>query len=316
MNRIDRVSAILIQLQSKKVVKGQEIADRFNISLRTVYRDVKTLEEAGVPVIGEAGHGFSIMEGFRLPPVMFTKEEALAFLTAGKMMEKFTDPSLQQHYKSALFKIKAVLRSTEKDLLEHLDDHIAVLENTFLPAKATDNLHLQTLLKSITQKELLQLKYFTNQTQQYSERTVEPIGIFYQNNYWYLMAWCRLRNDYRNFRTDRISTIKNTGQKFTTQHPSLQSFLQNIKSERALHTIIVRVDKSTLPYFGDQKYYNGFVSQQEIGDKVDMTFVAGSLTGFSKFFLLFGEHAEIIQPLELKQLIAQNLKAIQKKLAQ
>src|SRR6476660_10142584 len=105
MNRIDRVTAILIQLQSKKIVKAQDIAERFNISLRTVYRDIKTLEESGVPVIGEAGIGYSIMDGYRLPPVMFTKEEATAFLTAEKLIEKLTDPSSDENYKSAMFKI-------------------------------------------------------------------------------------------------------------------------------------------------------------------------------------------------------------------
>ncbi|TAJ51095.1 MAG: HTH domain-containing protein, partial [Chitinophagaceae bacterium] len=100
MNRIDRVTAILIQLQSKRVVKAQEIADRFGISLRTVYRDVKTLEEAGIPVIGEAGVGYSIMEGYRLPPVMFTQEEATALLTAEKLVEKLTDASTREVYQA------------------------------------------------------------------------------------------------------------------------------------------------------------------------------------------------------------------------
>src|ERR1700741_4212443 len=102
MNRIDRVTAILIQLQSKRVVKAQEIADRFAISLRTVYRDIKTLDEAGIPIIGEAGIGYSIMEGYRLPPVMFTREEATALLTAEKLVEKLTDTSTQQTYQGAM----------------------------------------------------------------------------------------------------------------------------------------------------------------------------------------------------------------------
>src|ERR1700744_5111837 len=104
MNRIDRISAILIQLQSRRVVKAIDIAERFAISLRTVYRDVKTLEEAGVPILGEAGVGYSIMDGYRLPPVMFTMEEATAFLTAEKLIEKLTDATTESSYKSAMHK--------------------------------------------------------------------------------------------------------------------------------------------------------------------------------------------------------------------
>ncbi|MGZ4000778.1 MAG: helix-turn-helix transcriptional regulator, partial [Mucilaginibacter sp.] len=119
MNRIDRISAILIQLQSRRVVKASDIAERFNISLRTVYRDIRTLEEAGIPLIGEAGVGYSIMDGYRLPPVMFTREEATAFLTAEKLMEKLTDPSSDENYKSAMYKIRSVLRMAEKDYLDN-----------------------------------------------------------------------------------------------------------------------------------------------------------------------------------------------------
>src|SRR3569833_2032513 len=124
MNRIDRVSAILIQLQSRRVVKAVDIAERFNISLRTVYRDVKTLEEAGIPIIGEAGVGYSIMEGYRLPPVMLTREEATAFLTAEKLMEKLTDPSSDENYKSAMYKVRSVLRMAVKDFLDNIDGHM------------------------------------------------------------------------------------------------------------------------------------------------------------------------------------------------
>ncbi|MEO6304683.1 MAG: HTH domain-containing protein, partial [Bacteroidia bacterium] len=119
MNRIDRVSNILIQLQSKRIVKAQDIASRFDISLRTVYRDIRTLEEAGIPLIGEAGVGYSIMDGYKLPPVMFTLEEATAFLTAEKLVEKLTDGSTKKSYRSAMFKVRSILRASEKDYLEN-----------------------------------------------------------------------------------------------------------------------------------------------------------------------------------------------------
>src|SRR6185312_6094803 len=149
MNRIDRLTAILIQLQSRRVVKAQDIAERFSISLRTVYRDIRTLEEAGIPLLGEAGVGYSIMDGYRLPPIMFTKEEATAFLTAEKLIEKFTDTSTEESYKSAMYKIKAVLRVTEKDYLENIDHHIEVLNNSHNPRNKSPHNPIQTILKSI-----------------------------------------------------------------------------------------------------------------------------------------------------------------------
>src|SRR6478609_11993277 len=107
MNRIDRLAAILIQLQSRRLVKAQDIADKFSISLRTVYRDVRALEEAGVPILGEAGIGYKLMEGYKLPPVMFNQDEASALLTAAKLMQSKTDAKSAQLYASALDKIKA-----------------------------------------------------------------------------------------------------------------------------------------------------------------------------------------------------------------
>ena len=127
MNRIDRLAAILIQLQSRPLVKAQDISDKFSISLRTVYRDVHALEEAGVPVIGEAGIGYRLMEGYKLPPVMFTSDEMSAMLTASKLMQTLSDQNSSKHYLSALDKIKAVLRLTEKYHVEGIKDHVAVI---------------------------------------------------------------------------------------------------------------------------------------------------------------------------------------------
>src|SRR6202000_1773063 len=180
MNRIDRISAILIQLQSRRVVKAGDIADRFRISLRTVYRDIKPLKEAGIPLIGEAGVGYSIMDGYRLPPVMFTREEATAFLTAEKFVEKMTDASTAEHHKSAMYKIRAILKSTEKNLLEDMDSGIEVLRSH--SNVTVDNKdHIQPLLTSIAQKRVLTIDYFANHSQEHTKRDVEPIGIFFKH---------------------------------------------------------------------------------------------------------------------------------------
>jgi predicted DNA-binding transcriptional regulator YafY len=198
MNRIDRVSAILIHLQSRRVVKAIDIAGRFNISLRTVYRDVKTLEQAGIPIIGEAGIGYSIMDGYRLPPVMFTREEATAFLTAEKFIEKLTDSSISEHHKSAMYKIRAILKTAEKNLLEDIDNKIEVLKSHH-QMRVDNKDHIQPLLNGIAQRKVITIDYFANHSQERTKRDIEPIGIFFKDSYWHLIAFCRMRNDYRDF---------------------------------------------------------------------------------------------------------------------
>jgi predicted DNA-binding transcriptional regulator YafY len=309
MNRIDRISAILIQLQSKKVVKAQDIGDRFNISLRTVYRDIRTLEEAGVPIIGEAGVGYSLMDGYRLPPVMLTREEATSFITAEKFIEKLTDSYTEENYKSAMYKIKAVLRSSEKDYLETISDNIEVLKSTAVP-KTSTNTNLQFILNGISEKNIMEMDYFANHSQETTRREIEPVGIFYMAGNWYLIAFCRLRNDYRNFRVDRIRKINSTANHFDKTHPKLKDFLNKITREEPLVKVVIETGKEQLRHFGDQKYYNGFVSQQIKGERVEMTFLTYSLEGFARWYMMYGDTVRIITPPELKTHVKKIMAAI------
>ena len=303
MNRIDRVSAILIQLQSRRVVKAIDIAERFRISLRTVYRDVKTLEEAGVPIIGEAGVGYSIMDGYRLPPVMFTQQEATAFLTAEKFIEKLTDASTMAHYKSAMYKVRSILKTTEKNLLENIDSNIEVLKNhTHLPVDDKD--HLQPLLNSIAQKKILTIDYFANHNRQTTRRAIEPIGIFYKENRWHLIAFCRMRNDYRDFRVDRINKIIPTEKVYESKHPTLKAYIAQTAKDQELELVIIKVERTISNNLEYQKYYSGFVSEKITGDQMEMTFLTTSLEGFARWFMMFGDSAEIVSPDSLKERVA------------
>ncbi|KIC94995.1 helix-turn-helix transcriptional regulator [Flavihumibacter solisilvae] len=310
MNRIDRLTAILIQLQSRRIVKAQEIADRFDISLRTVYRDVKALEESGIPVIGEAGMGYSIMDGYRLPPVMFTREEAMAFLTAEKLVEKLTDRNNSANYQSAMFKIRAVLRTSEKDFLETIDDHIEVLQARHVQAGNSDlNLH-QTILRSIAEKKVVHIRYFSLYKQEQSERSIEPVGIFFLNNYWHLVAWCRLRQDYRDFRMDRIKSLTMTEEIFRQQHPSIRTYLKQWDKGCELTEVVMSVEKKYVGYLGDQKYYYGLLHEKEEGDRIIMTFMTNSLEGFCRWFVMIGDRAAIHKPAELKTRIKEFVSSI------
>ena len=310
VKRFDRIVAILIQLQSKRIVRAQELADRFEVSLRTIYRDIRTLEASGVPIVSEAGVGYSIMEGYRLPPVMFTREEAGSFVAAEKLMQKFTDKSLGEYYESAMYKLKSVLRGKEKDWVEALESQVSIFPGQMLFNEKIPNA-LEILFESIAEKKQVFLKYESLQADAPSERRIEPVGLFHENNFWYVLGYCHLREDYRHFRTDRIIRIERTPLDFLLQHGTLDDHRQ--KREDVQKTRVrISVDKKVARYLQGSKKYYGFVSEEVKNNEVEMTFMAVDMeNGFARWYLMFGDYAKIIEPESLKQRISALLKKSQ-----
>jgi len=312
--RFDRVIAILIQLQSKKIVKAQELADRFEVSLRTIYRDIRTLEASGVPIYGEAGIGYSLVDGYRLPPVMFTPEEASSFIAAEKLMQQFTDKELGRHYQSAAFKLRAILNSFDKTRMHQLESNILIqppsekLFNESLPDT------LSVLFRSIADKTQVELVYKTFNSEEITSRKIEPVGVFHDNNQWYIMGYCHLRKDYRQFRTDRIQNIKNTFAGFSKTHEPLEYYLKS-KNEYATTPVTIRVDKAIAKYVSYDRKYHGFVSEQEIGSQIEMNFMSPSINeGFARWFMMYADYAEIIEPESLKDRILELMEHYRRRL--
>jgi predicted DNA-binding transcriptional regulator YafY len=312
MNRFDRIVAILIQLQSKKIVTAQEIAGRFGVSHRTIYRDIRSLEEAGIPIVSEAGVGYSIMEGYRLPPVQFTKEEALTLVTAEKFMKRFTDYSLSSEYRSAITKIRAVLRAADKSFLESIEDSIAVLRNSSLPDR-TSSIPQQIIINSIATRQGLDIEYFANHSQEHTHRRIEPIGMFHLGDAWHIIAYCHLRKGYRDFRLDRISGAKPTGLPFEVKHPPFSSYLEKFDQKHEVQEVVIRVQREQYKHLGDQKYYMGLVSEEMREEVVEMRFLTASLMGFARWYLMFADVADIVKPAELREKTGAMIAAIAKK---
>lgn len=298
LNRIDRLHAILTHLQSRKRVTAQQIADRFSISLRTVYRDIKALDESGVPVIGEAGSGYSIMEGYRLPPVMFTKEEAAALLMGGKLAQQMTDVSVQKNFEDAMYKIQSVLRTADKEYLEQLLPNMEVTPGR-VPVDESSNRHLSALQKAIAEKIVLFIRYQTNM-ETISERMVEPVGLWHYSNHWHLIGWCRLRNNYRDFRVSRIQRLQLKDEVFTPRsYQSLKDYISSFRENTAkLKEMVVLFDKETSHFVFESKYQQGFVKQEDLGDTVRMHFLTPYPEYLGRWLLMYTNGVRVESPPE------------------
>ena len=304
MNRIDRLSAILIQLQSRKVVRAADIAERFEISLRTVYRDIRALEEAGVPIGAEAGVGYYLMEGYNLPPVKFSKEEAGAILMASKLAYQQTDSSVKKNLDEALYKLRAALRVEEKEYLESIEHNIEVLPssiNANKDSKFPD--HFLTDLKSaLAEKLVVRFEYFSNYNDSYSVREVEPLSLCYYARHWHLIGYCRMRKALRDFRSDRIIKLSVTDATFDeNQHKNYQGYLKSILQDSQLNEVVVEFDKAASKIVKEYRYVMGYVSSEIHDDIESMTFMTSDIESFARWIIQFSDSAKLISPLSLKK---------------
>jgi len=314
LNRLDRLTAILIHLQSKKIVTAHELAERFNISKRTVYRDIRSLEEAGIPIGSEIGVGYFIVESYHLPPVGFSKEEASALLIANKLTEKLADKSLQENLNSALYKIRSILNVSEKEFIENIDQHIEVFSSSSIQKSNIPPNILDTILKGVDKKLALELVYNSSSRNQDTCRIVEPVGICHYSFNWHLIAFCKLRNDFRDFRIDRIKKISLTDKKFTIEgKPSIRDYFNTITSDNEVLLVRLVFDKEIIPEISQAKYYYGFIDEKDLGDKIEMIFLSNSEEYICKWILTLLDKVEIIEPESLKTTIVGMIKKIQKK---
>lgn len=206
MNRIDRLFGILTFLQSKKFVPAEKIAEKFNISIRTVYRDIKALCEQGIPVSFEQHRGYFVVQGYFLPPISFSNEEANALLLMEGLVNGVADRSIQRNYSSALSKVKNVLRGSQKEKLEQLTNNI---RHQFPDSVSNNYEHLSVIQNAISNSHIIEIEY-RNNNQETSLREVEPIGLIFYAFSWHLIGWCHKRVEYRDFRVSRIQHIRYT----------------------------------------------------------------------------------------------------------
>jgi len=208
MRRADRLFQLVQLIRGRRLSTAEFLAARLEVSARTVYRDVADLQAQGVPIEGEAGVGYRIRAGFDLPPLMFSKDEAQALVAAVRIAQPRLDAALAGHAESALSKILAVLPGAARAAAESLPVYAPPVG----PDEATRS-RLETLRVAAESRQKVKLLYL-DLKERMTERVVRPLGCFYWGEVWTLAAWCEAREDFRNFRIDRIQALEALAERF------------------------------------------------------------------------------------------------------
>jgi predicted DNA-binding transcriptional regulator YafY len=311
MNKINRLVSIIIFLQSKRFVRVEEIAEHFSISRRTVYRDVRLLEEGGLPLVSEPGKGYGLMQEYRLPPALFTPDEAGALLLGGRFLEKLSDDSLKGPIQSALTKVRAVLLNKTKDHVERLEQSVSVS----LRASPFESAYLSSLLlviqHAIINRKVLRLEYFSNHRTEYARRDVEPMHLYFYTDHWHLVGFCRLRQDYRDFRLDRI---KNLGELSDSFHPrpdfSAETFREHRFEMENATEIQIRIRKR--PFFRQPALHDipGVLSREETDSDVTLTMMVDNMSIVLAWLFTLGDSVEVIYPEEVRQMLIEKVEEV------
>ncbi|MDP9121762.1 MAG: YafY family transcriptional regulator [Acidobacteriota bacterium] len=224
MRRADRLFQIVLCLRRRRVSTARDLARALEVSERTIYRDVQELCACGLPIESAAGVGYRLGRGFDLPPLMFDREELQALRLGARMVRSWADAGLSQAAGNALRKIEAVLPA----------DLDAAGETLFAPQVHPYPVRLVGLLRRAVADRRKARVAYTRPDGAASVRTLWPLGLFYWGAVWTLVAWCELRNDFRNFRLDRMQDPEITEEPFILEPGrTLEDFLRKIEADRA-----------------------------------------------------------------------------------
>jgi predicted DNA-binding transcriptional regulator YafY len=220
IKRLSRLTAILTQLQTKRLITASSLAGKFNVSVRTIYRDIKALEQAGVPILIEEGKGYALMDGYKIPPIMFSENQANALILAEQLVLKNKDSSFIKDYREAIDKMKAVLTQSEKKKANLLAERTIFDQNI---NRIRNSNNISQLQFALTNFYLTEIDY-TNELNEKTSRTIEPFALLSTTENWLLIAWCRLRQEFRYFRLDRITRTTILTKKFEQHRMTLQEY--------------------------------------------------------------------------------------------
>jgi predicted DNA-binding transcriptional regulator YafY len=224
MRRADRLFQIVQHLRAGRLVTARTLADRLEVSVRTVYRDVADLQSTGVPIEGEAGVGYVMREGFDLPPLMFTREEVVALVAGARIVRAWGGAAMALAAEEALVKIEAVLPEEARARARAVPVHASSWD---MPESL--RLRIDEIEAAVEARRRLVMAYRDAEGGE-TERVVRPLGLWFWGKVWTLVGWCELRQDFRMFRLDRIGAMA-LGERFPAERDKTLAAFYRMEAE-------------------------------------------------------------------------------------
>lgn len=225
MRRADRLFRIVQVLRAGRMTTARRLAEKLQVSERTIYRDVRDLQLSGMPIEGEAGIGYLLRTDFDIPPLMFNRSEIEALVLGARMVRAWGGNEQGEAAAQALTKIEAVLPA---DLRDRVDQTLLFALNFKVdPATKTS---VDALNRAASGKNFVEFDY-NREDGEASHRRVRPLGLYFWGGTWTLASWCEMRKDFRNFRVDRLKSLAVLEKTFPDDpKKSLKAFIEKMRS--------------------------------------------------------------------------------------
>lgn len=302
---------MVMHLQGRRLVRAEDMAAHFEVSIRTIYRDIAALGEAGVPITGEAGVGYSLVRSYHLPPVMLTADEAAALFVGAELVRQFTDASLCEPMNAALDKLRAVLPRDRQEHVERLARQTVVMghmRNT--PTDPAAQPWLLAVQRGVAQRRVLRLLYRGKGRAEETHREVEPLGVVFSGGAWYLVGWCRLRSDVRHFRTDRIQRLEMLAESFPARPEfSLAAHLEQQMARQETFPARVWFSKRVQERARGESYAT-LVEERQRDGGTEFSLYTYCHEWLARWLMSFGADAEAIDPPRLRELVRAEAEAL------
>ncbi len=318
MNRTDRLLAIILELQAKGTQRAEDLAATFEVSKRTVYRDVQALSEAGVPVVAVPGQGYSLLEGYFLPPLSFTIDEAALLLLGSEVMAQSFDAEYRAFAQDAACKIAGALPERVREETSRLKDAIRFSTHETVDNPAEED-HLRQIRRAIVRRQTIRLRYFARFGDGETVREVDPLGLIHFRGIWQVVGYCHLRQAIRSFRISRVEALTVLPRGFDRPGFSLTAYLrQKRREERAAgNWIVVRAlfDLESARWVTETPSFFA-VDTVTTPDGLLVTLHVPREQDAVQWLLGWGRHVRVLEPDSMRQSIADEIEAMRENFSQ